>query len=361
MQPVMRCRRLDGAPGEPVWRLGGITATFFHACFRSSPHAVAMLLDPPAQGRAMSPLIVGGGRSGWRVSVLCWGLALTVGPVAQAAPVSVVDDHGDVVTLSAPARHIVSLAPHTTELLFAAGAADRVVATVRYADYPPAAQKVPQVGDTQSLDLERIAALKPDLIVVWMHGNAMQQIERLRALGLPIFHSEPHKIVDIADSLRRLGKLAATDAQAERAARAFETEHRRLQSRYSKRPAVRVFYQVWDNPVMTVNDDHLISDVLRLCGGQNVFGHLDTLVPTMDVEAVLKAHPQVLIAGLPGGEEGRLDRWREFKHFEPVEQGLLFTVPADLISRHGPRILLGAQRICTVLDEARQKLGLTER
>jgi len=146
--------------------------------------------------------------------------------------------------------------------------------------------------------------------------------------------------VDIADSLRRLGKLAGTDAQAETAARAFETEHRRLQDRYSKRPAVRVFYQVWDNPVMTVNDDHLISDVLRLCGGQNVFGHLDTLVPTLDVEAVLKAHPQVLIAGLPGREEGSLDRWREFKRFEPVEQGLLFNVPADLISRHGPRILL---------------------
>jgi len=100
---------------------------------------------------------------------------------------------------------------------------------------------------------------------------------------------------------------------------------------------------------------------LRLCGGRNVFGHLDTLVPTLDVEAVLKARPQVVIAGLPGREEGGLARWREFKHFEPTERGLLFSVPADLISRHGPRILLGAQRVCTLLDEARQKLGLDER
>jgi len=288
---------------------------------------------------------------------LCWGMALTA---AQAASISVTDDHGDVVTLLAPARRIVSLAPHTTELLFAAGAGDRIVATVRYADYPPSAQKLPQVGDSQLLDLERIAAFRPDLIVVWMHGNATQQIDRLRALGLPIFHSEPHKIVDVADDLRRLGRLAGTDAQAEAAAQAFEAEHQRLRDRYSRRPVVRVFYQVWDNPVMTVNDHHLISDVLHLCGGQNVFGHLDTLVPTMDVEAVLKAHPQVLLAGPPGREEGSLNRWRELKHFEPTEQGLLFTVPADLVSRLGPRILLGTLRVCTLLDEARQKLGLIE-
>jgi iron complex transport system substrate-binding protein len=294
----------------------------------------------------------------WRVLLLCWGLFLAA---AQAAPVTVVDDHGEVVTLPAPARRIVSLAPHTTELLFAAGAGDEVVATVRYADYPPAAQKLPQVGDSQLLDLERIAALKPDLIVVWMHGNAMQQIARLRALGLPIFHSEPHKIEDVADSLRRLGRLAGTDAQAEAAAQAFEAEDRRLREHYAKRPVVRVFYEVWDDPVMTVNDAHLISDVLRLCGGENVFGHLDTLVPTMDVEAVLQAHPQVLLAGLPGRGQGSLERWREFKQFEPTEHGLLFGVPADLISRQGPRILLGAQQVCTLLDEARQKLGLMER
>jgi iron complex transport system substrate-binding protein len=301
------------------------------------------------------------GAVSWRIPLLCWSLALACAQAAPAAPVSVRDDHGDIVALPAPARRIVSLAPHTTELLFAAGAGDRVVATVRYADYPPEALKLPQVGDLQLLDLERIAALRADLIVVWMHGNAAQQIERLRALGLPIFHSEPHRIADVADSLRRLGRLAGTDAQAEAAAVAFEAEHRRLLDRYSKRPVVRVFYQVWDDPVMTVNDSHLISDVLHLCGGQNVFGGLDTLVPTLDVEAVLKAHPQVLLAGLPGREDAGLDRWRELKHFEPTEQGLLFTIPADLISRHGPRILLGAQRVCVLLDEARQKLGLTQR
>jgi iron complex transport system substrate-binding protein len=290
-----------------------------------------------------------------QVLVLCLGLAASV---AQAAPVSVLDDRGNPVTLPAPAQRIVSLAPHTTELLFAAGAGDRVVATVRYADYPPAARSLPQVGDSQLLDLERIAALKPDLIVVWMHGNATQQIERLRALGLPIFHSEPHKILDVADSLRRLGRLAGTDNQAQASAKAFEAEYRRLHDRYSNSPPVRVFYQVWDDPVMTVNDTHLISDVLRLCGGENVFGHLAPLVPTMDVEAVLQAHPDVLLAGLPGRQDGALAPWRKLKHFEPTERGLLYTVPADLISRHGPRILLGAQRVCTLLDEARRKLGL---
>jgi iron complex transport system substrate-binding protein len=282
-------------------------------------------------------------------------------PSVAASPVMVRDDDGDPVTLPAPAQRIVSLAPHTTEILFAAGAGDKIVATVRYADYPPAAQRLPQVGDLQLLDLERIAALKSDLIVVWMHGNAAQQIERLRSLGLPIFHSEPHKILDVADSLRRLGKLAGTSDQAEGAAKAFEAEYRRLRDRYSDRPPVRVFYQVWDDPVMTVNDTHMISDVLRLCGGRNVFGYLIPLVPTVDVDAVVQARPQVLLAGLPGREDGAMAPWLELKHFEPTERGFLFVVPADLISRHGPRILLGAQKVCTLLDEARQKLGLDNR
>jgi iron complex transport system substrate-binding protein len=280
---------------------------------------------------------------------------------ASAEPVSVVDDRGQRITLPAPARRIISLAPHTTEILYAAGAGSHVVATVRWSDYPPEAQKLPRVGDGLLLDLERIVALRPDLIVVWMHGNAQAQIDRLRALGLPIFNSEPKSIAGIANSVRRIGKLAGTETQAETAASAFEDQYRTLRVRFANRPPVRVFYQIWHEPVMTVNDTHLISDVLRLCGGVNVFGALGPLVPTVDTEAVLRAHPQVLLAGvLPGREDESLDRWRALRHFEPTAEQLLFALPSDFISRHGPRILQGVSMVCERLEQTRTKLGLTQ-
>lgn len=272
---------------------------------------------------------------------------------AQAA-VSAVDDDGRTVTLAAPAQRIVSLAPHTTELLFAAGAGPQVLATVRYGDYPEAARKLPQVGDAHLLDLERIAALKPDLIVVWMHGSAAAQIERLRALKIPIFHSEPRNLAQIGDSLRRLGTLAGTDAAANTAAQAFAVDLNSLRQRYASRPPVRLFYQVWHQPLLTVNDQHLISDVIRLCGGVNVFGQHSAFVPQVSAEAVLAAHPQALATStLDGKVDDTIAHWRAFKHFEPLVKGAVIVIPSDHISRHTPRILLGARRLCEGLEQVR--------
>jgi iron complex transport system substrate-binding protein len=285
-------------------------------------------------------------------ALLCATLA---GPVSALSPaVSVQDDAGNTITLPTPARRIVSLAPHTTELLFDAGAGDRVVATVRYGDYPAAAKQLPVVGDAHALDLEAIAALRPDLIVVWMHGNSANQIERLRALKLPIFYSEPTTLAQIGDSLRRLGTLAGTPQAGDAAATAYATELTRLRQRYSSRPPVRLFYQVWHQPLMTVNGQHLISDVIRSCGGVNVFAGNPLLVPTLSIEAVLATHPQALATStLDGQVDDSVALWRPFKAFEPIAKGALITIPSDHISRHTPRILLGAQRLCEGLEQVR--------
>jgi iron complex transport system substrate-binding protein len=273
---------------------------------------------------------------------------------AAAAPVSVQDDDGRTVSLPAPARRIVSLAPHTTELLFDAGAGAQVVATVRYGDHPAAAKTLPVVGDAHLLDLERIAALKPDLIVVWLHGSAAGQIDKLRTLKIPLFHSEPRSLPQIGDSLRRLGVLAGTDAAAQTAAKAFDTDLARLRQRYSTRPPLRVFYQVWHQPLMTVNDQHLISDVIHLCGGVNVFGTQAALVPTVSAEAVLATRPQVLATStLDGQVDDSIAHWRGFKAFEPIARQAVVTIPSDLISRHTPRILQGAQRMCEGFEQVR--------
>lgn len=273
---------------------------------------------------------------------------------AHAAPVTALDDDGRPVSLAGPAMRIVSLAPHTTELLFAAGAGDKVVANVRYGDYPAAARALPVVGDSHGLDLERIAALKPDLIVVWMHGSSAGQIDRLKALKLPIFHSEPRSLPQIGDSIRRLGVLAGTQPAADAAADAYARDLAALEQRYRQRPPLRVFYQIWHKPLMTVNDKHLISDVVRLCGGVNVFGSHPTYVPTVSAEAVIAAQPQALATStLDGQVDDSVGHWRAFKHFEPIAKQAVVTIPSDHISRHTPRILLGAKRMCEGFEQVR--------
>jgi iron complex transport system substrate-binding protein len=275
-----------------------------------------------------------------------------------AAPTrfSALDDEGALVQLPGPALRIISLAPHTTELLYAVGAGAQLVATVRYADYPAAAKRLPLVGDARSLDLERIAAFKPDLIVAWSGGSSPQQMVKLRSLGVPIFQSSPRTLPQIADSLRRLGALAGTEAVAERSALAFESELQDLQARYSQRKPVRVFYQVWPQPLMTLNRDHLVSEVMRVCGGVNVFASARTLVPTVSAEEVLAARPQVLAAGV---QDAKLDAaavlapWKALRHFEPTARGQVILLPGDLISRQGPRILQGARQLCTGLEAVR--------
>ncbi len=285
-------------------------------------------------------------------------LALINVATAQAAPVRANDDDGRPLALAQPARRIVSLAPHTTELLYAIGAGDRILATVNYADYPEAAKKLPRVGDAHLLDLERIAALKPDLIVVWMHGSAAQQIERLRALGLPVFHSESHRFEDVADGMRRLGMLTGTSATAQAAAADYERDLATLRRTYSGRAPVRVFYQVWHEPLLSFNDRHLVSDAIRLCGGVNVFGSLPALVPTVSVEAVLAAKPDLVATTERMGtqSEDGLDRWRSLKHFEPGAKGRFVIVHTDLISRQTPRILQGTKLLCEGFDRVRQEL-----
>ena len=189
------------------------------------------------------------------------------------------DDYGIAVRLPSPAARIVSLAPHLTELVYAAGAGARMVGAVEYSDFPPAARELPRVGSDAHISLEAVLALKPDLIVAWPNAGSVRSINRLGELGLPVFRSEPRELEDIATTLERLGVLAGTAAEAGRAARVFRARRLQLEKRYAARPKVRVFYQVWDRPLLTVNGDHVISKVIALCGGENVFAALPLIAP----------------------------------------------------------------------------------
>lgn len=270
--------------------------------------------------------------------------------------VHVRDDYGNDVRLAAPARRIVSLSPHLTELLYAAGAGTRLVGAVEFSDYPPEARALPHVGSDAGIDLEAVLALRPDLVVAWPNAGSLRAVNRLAAVGLPVFRSEPRELEDIPRTLSRLGALSGTSEASERSAREFRAREEALRKTYSKRPAVRAFYQVWDRPLQTVNGDHVISKVMRLCGGENVFAGLPLIAPEIDREAVLRANPEVILASGPGDERpAGLDAWRRFPGLAAAEQGHLYAIPADLIQRHTPRILEGAERICRLLEGARKR------
>lgn len=278
--------------------------------------------------------------------------------IAHAAHVSAIDDSGATVTLAAPAQRVVSLAPHVTELIYAAGGGAKLVGAVSYSDYPPQAKNVPRVGDNRALDLERIAALKPDLIVVWRHGNAQQQLDRLREMHIPLFFSEPHHLDDVATSLTRLGVLLGTEKTAQDAANTYRGQIAQLRATYAQRAPVSVFYEVWDQPLMTINGESMISDAIALCGGRNVFAALRPLVPTLLTEAVIAANPDAIVTASPGATTPdrplpALERWRAWPQLKAVAHGNLYAIDGDLLTRAGPRIAQGAQQLCEDLQRAR--------
>ena len=271
------------------------------------------------------------------------------------AAVSAVDDVNNTITLSSPAERIVSLAPHITELLYSIDAGDRLVATVEYSDYPPAAKQLRRIGGHNALDLESILALQPDLVIAWRSGNNPVQIEKLQALGIPVFINEPRHIEDIPDTVRRLAVLAGRSEQAKIFVNEFEQQHISLKKHFASRRPVKLFYEIWHQPLMTINGKHLISDVIRLCGAVNVFADVPVLAPTVSIESVLQARPDIIITGSMG--QARRDwvtAWRRWPQLPAVANEQLYFINPDLMQRHGPRILQGAKQLCQYVERARE-------
>ena len=288
-------------------------------------------------------------------ALLLFALALLCAP-AQAG-ILLRDDSQTEVRLNSPARRIVSLAPNITEVVYAAGAGDRLVGSVDFSDYPAAAKKLPRVGSYARVDVEAIVALKPDLVLAWDSGNPPASIAQLRKLGIPVFVTEPRTLDDVARDLERYGTLAGTVA-GKAAAQDFRKRLAGLQQQYAARSPVRVFYEVWDEPLMTVNGKQIISDVIRLCGGVNIFADLPALAPTVSMEAVLAANPDAIIAGGMGEKNAAwLEPWKKWPRLKVNAKGNLFFIDPNLLQRHTPRLLDGADQMCARLEEARRRLS----
>jgi iron complex transport system substrate-binding protein len=263
----------------------------------------------------------------------------------------VVDDSGKTVTLHAPAQRIVSLAPHVTEQLYAIGAGDLLVGAVDYSDYPEAARALPRVGGYSRLDLEQILALKPDLVVGWQSGNSSQQLERIEELGLTLYRSEPRRLDAIASSMERLGILTGKEATATEQATDFRHRVAALRRAARGRAPRTLFYQIWNRPLMTVNGEHLIDEVITLCGGRNIFVDLPVLTPTVSEEAVIAANPEVIIASGMGQERPEwLDDWRRWPQLRAVQNNALYSIDPNIIQRPTPRLLDGVAQMCRFIN-----------
>ncbi|HCN91386.1 MAG TPA: cobalamin-binding protein [Oxalobacteraceae bacterium] len=272
-----------------------------------------------------------------------------------SAAITVRDDDGNAVTVEKPAQRIISMAPHVTELLFAAGGGERIVGAVSYSDFPEAAKRIPHIGDNRQVDMERVIAMKPDLIVVWIHGSSERQIETLRKLGIPMFHSEPRKLDEIADSVLRLGQLMGTESVAQPAAAELKKKLAALTAQYANRPTVRLFYQVWDKPLYTLNGAHIVSDAIRLCGGENIFAKMKVTAPVVSVEGVLQEDPEAIFGSIErSARDGGINLWRRYTTMKAVRNDNLFTLDGNLLNRAGPRMIAGAAALCEKIEIARQ-------
>jgi len=278
--------------------------------------------------------------------------ALAAGVAASAHALQLKDDRGVTVSLERPAQRIVSLAPHLAEIAFAAGAGGRLAGVSSFSRHPAEAERLPVVASHGRVDIERLIALQPDLVLAWQSGNPPLQVDRLKRLGFRVFVTEVRALADIPRIVRLVGALAASEATAEASARQFEDKIANLRERYAMERRVAVFLEIWHRPMLTVNGAHLISDAIRVCGGRNVFAAARTLTPLVSREEVLDARPEAIVTGSLGSEAPRA--WRGLERVPAVRSRRIHAIDPDLLHGQGPSLVEGVRALCERLDLARK-------
>jgi iron complex transport system substrate-binding protein len=275
------------------------------------------------------------------------GLCLLLALPAYASAIRVVDDNGQKLVLPRPPQRIISLTPHLTELLYAVGAGNQVVGADSASDFPAAARRLPRVGDYSRIHFERILALKPDLILAWTGGNRPADIHGLQQMGVPVLHTQATRLDDVARLLRLIGQATGHARQGDTAAQTYSARLAALR-RKPTGSGVKVFYQIWDRPLMTVGGSHWISDALTLCGAQNVFADVRALSAVVSNEAVLKRAPELIISGTDAPRVSR--QWQRFTGLPAVRQRAFVRVDADLLHRPTPRLIAGVTALCQAVS-----------
>lgn len=277
----------------------------------------------------------------------------------ESPAIEVIDDAGRKIILEQPAQKIISLSPHITELIFSAGAGEKLSGVDDYSNYPKAAKSITRIGDANHLDIETILSLQPDLIVAWGSGQSHNRyIQQLIRLQQTVYISSPENLEAIPRTVENLGKLSGTYDYAKQQSQNFRNELKNIIAEYSERPSVTVFYEIWHQPLFTINGQHVMSQVIEICGGKNIFADLPILSPEVNIEAVISANPDVIIAsGVVSGNGNQrpawLDNWLQWPTIKASRNKHLYHLHPDLIHRQTFRILQGTRILCEQLQRAR--------
>lgn len=269
--------------------------------------------------------------------------------------ITLTDDAGRVVELPEPAKRVVALSPHIVENIFSVGGGEKIVAAVEYSDYPDQAKLISRVGRFDSISLEKIVALQPDLVIVWGSGGGLKFVDRLTSLGLSVYVDDPKNLKGIANSLKQFSILLGKETVGMPVANEFEQLLQQYRQQSLSTKPVSVFYQLWHNPIQTVNGDHVINDVITLCGGENIFAKTQSIAPKVNVESVLQKNPQVILAsGVDDQKPAWLNEWNKWPSLSAVKSSHLYHIPPDFLQRHTLRIATGIELVCNYLTDAKE-------
>jgi iron complex transport system substrate-binding protein len=273
---------------------------------------------------------------------------------ATSADITLPQADGETLSLPAPAKRIITLAPNLAELVFAAGAGDRLKAVVEYSNFPAQVAEIPRVGDAFRIDLERIIELEPDLVIAWTSGNPQTALQKLERLGITVWQVEITRPEEIASVVESISVAAATESRGLPVAQRLQSRLEQLKQANRGKPAVEYFYQIAARPLYTISGQHIISRSLEICGGRNVFSKLPTLASQISRESVILADPQAMIAPQVDGDPPELDVWQDWPQLQAVQNRNMLYLPADEINQATPRLLDSIDLACKLLDKVRK-------
>lgn len=275
------------------------------------------------------------------------------------AEVNIFDDLGNQIFLKNPANRIIVLGPSLVETFFSIGAGSKIIGVDEGSDYPNAAIKIKKVASYNSINFEEIVSLSPDLIVVWSSGFSFSKLKKIRDLGIPVYLSQPKKLDDIEKLILSIGYLTDNVERAIDVASNFANKLRFFKKKYKNKKNISVFYQVWDDPLQTLNGDHIISDVISLCGGKNIFHSIHEIAPKVTIESVILNDPNVILIGSKDKRKSVwFDNWSNWPIINAVRNEQVFIISPDLVVRESPRIIHGIEKVCDILEEARDNEGI---
>lgn len=253
-------------------------------------------------------------------------------------------------------QRVISLAPHITEMLFSAGAGDKIVGVVNYSDYPAAASKIDSIGDYNAVNIEKIILLKPDLIIAWKTGSRLKDVEKLKSLGFKVIYSEPYQLKDIANEIQYFGQILNTTNTANQVASQLKQQLDSLKKTYQNKPKITAFYQIWNRPLMTINGKQFISQALEICGAKNIFADLPILAAEVNLESIIKRNPDAILLG---GEKAFQNQWQKnwqaFSILKAVQENQIYLLNADQFQRPTARLINGIESLCQVVDKVRNE------